>query len=255
MSVWVTVPSKRPPAEVEKWAQAWHAQGYKIALWIDSEDAYPRDLNIADRWMVDAGDGYPGYAVVTNRLIAAVFREDPEARWCVIGGDDVFPDTTKRADEIARECEAYFAEKQQNLNAATFGVMQPTGNRWGESAQSIDQYGPECAAYIDRICGSAFLGREFCLRINGGRGPLWPEFFHMHVDEALFCVTEKLGILWQRRDLTHDHRHWANKPNATHDDCPEFLRKVNTKEHWAESLAILNRLKAEGFKEYLEMAP
>lgn len=253
--VWVCVPSKRPAEHVRKWAAAWRERGYKIALWVDRISGH--DLDCADCW--GGCDDYPGYAVATNKLIQHVVK-DRGARWCVIGGDDVYPDPNHTASEIAQQCEAHFgligALMETTVNYwrvmtgdehSTFGVMQPTGDRWQEGMGGFDN------APIDRICGSAWLGREFCERINGGRGPLWPEFTHMHVDEALQCVAEKLGILWQRRDLTQLHNHWARGDGKTRADMPEFLAEANSAAHWQKSLGILERLKAEGFKQYLEM--
>jgi hypothetical protein len=127
--------------------------------------------------------------------------------------------------------------------------MQPTGDLWGDSPQSRAKHGEHRGAYIDRICGSAWIGREVVEHLYDGQGPLWPEFYHMFVDEHLQCVAEKLGILWQRRDLTQHHEHWAREGGKTREDCPDFLKQVTSPEHWAEAQAIFNRLKAGGFAE------
>jgi len=275
MSVWVCVPSKRPPAEVEKWAQAWTRQGYHIAVWIDvqTRDEHQRYSdwlwNIVSKegaqphnTLVISDQGYPGYAKATNALIRDRL-EVPNARWFVIGGDDVFPDTTKRADEIAQECEQYFVglhagrdlvqhgkyrARDEAERLGTFGVMQPTGDRWGDSEQSRDQYGENRGAYIDRIAGSAWIGREFALRINGGNGPLWPEYFHMFPDEELQCVAEKLGVFWQRPDLTQIHQHWARGDNRTRaEHMPAFLTEANSPEHWDTYKRLFESRKAAGF--------
>jgi len=255
-NVWVCVPSKRPPAEVEKWAQAWRDMGYRLALWRDWETVegelslWPF-ANLCDHISAprlragDDFDGYPGYAVATNALIQRVINERA-AQWCVIGGDDVWPDTTKRADEIAQECEAHFdnilGDPTRPFHVTpTFGVMQPTGQRWGDKN----------GAYVDRVCGSAWLGREFCLSFKDGQGPLWPKFTHMYADECLQNVATRLGVLWQRPDLTHDHRHWGRpregETMGMRDRMPEFLKKWNTDEHWRESKAEFERLKVEDF--------
>ena len=35
-----------------------------------------------------------------------------------------------------------------------------------------------------------------------------PTFYHhLYIDEELQCVAEKLGVFWQRRDLTQYHNH------------------------------------------------
>lgn len=232
MSVWVTVPSKRSVDQVKPWMKAWKDQGYKVALWREDDEF----SNAADLHII--GGEYPGYAQATNTLIRCAI-EDYGAHWCVIGGDDVWPDTTKRADEIAQECEEHFG--------GTLGICQPTADRWGESPQSIDQYGPEHAAYIDRIAGSAWIGREAALRLYGGNGPLWSGYPHMFSDQELCEVAEKLGIYWRRRELCHLHKHWSREPGKTREDCPEFLREVAGQDHWNKYKAIYEERARLGF--------
>jgi hypothetical protein len=67
----------------------------------------------------------------------------------------------------------------------------------------------------------------------------------MHVDEHLQEAAKAQGVLWQRKDIKHVHRHWAreNKP------MPSYLTKANSPQHWQESKALLNRHKATGFLE------
>ncbi len=250
MSVWFCIPSKRPPEQARPVLEAWRDMGYRIAVCRDEGDAgvYPYDL--AHHFQ---GQRYPGYAVATNSLISAVLQEADwsklggDTRWCVIGGDDVWPDPNKRADEIARECEDHFGDLHDvpNHEPSTFGVMQPTGDPWADGQGRI----------IERIAGSAWIGREFALRAYGGNGPLWPEFWHMFGDEHLKCVAEKLGIYWMRRDLTQRHEHWARKAGATKEDMPDFLAKANSAAHWAESKAIFERLRDGGFSEAFDLLP
>ena len=85
--------------------------------------------------------------------------------------------------------------------AAVAGLLLG-GTAFGQAARW-----PDAPAMIDRICGSPWIGREFALRINGGKGPWWPEYRHNWADEELQCVAKSLGVLWQRRDLTHYHDH------------------------------------------------
>lgn len=233
MSVWVTVPSKRPPEEVQRWALAWKAMGYSIALWRDPGESE----GVASHVDMVIVDPYQGYAVATNKLIQYAIGKG--AQWCVIGGDDVWPDTTKRADEIAAECEKHFG--------GTFGIMQPCSDRWGESAGSIAKYGPDRAAYIDRIAGSAWFGREACRRLYGGNGPLWTGYAHMFVDQEACEVGDKLGIYWRRRDIGQKHEHWARPDNRTREDCPHFLREVSGSDHWEKYRAIYEDRARLGF--------
>lgn len=233
MSVWFAIPSKRPPAEAEKVLRLWRERGYKIALFRDVGD----DVIACDRFICRRD--YPGYAVAVNTLVKDILDRDPEAGWIVTGGDDVEPDLAHTAEEIAAQCEAHFH--------GTFGVMQPTGDRWGDDARSRRKYGEDRGAYIDRICGSPWLGRAFCERTYGGNGPFWPGYTHMFPDEELQEVATKLGVLWQRRDLIHTHRHWGRKENATTADIPAFLAAVNTPEHWKTASELFQSRKAAGF--------
>jgi hypothetical protein len=272
VSVWVAVPSARPVAEVNAWRMKWYEMGYAVAI--------QRDLGQAEGIDCDflISRPYAGYADAVNYLVKHVLIRDPACNWCVIGGDDVFPDPTKRADEIARECSAHFEdaawprcwhwtagktlpqaqqdgtahqEKQALWSAdvariySTLGVMQPTGDRWGADELWARQRFPDRPAYIDRVAGSAWIGREFAQRAYGGNGPLWSEYAHMFCDEELQCVAEKLGVFWQRRDLTQHHAHWG-RDGFTH-AAPDFLREANSGGHWAKYGELFARRKAAGF--------
>ena len=231
MSVWYCVPSARQPQETT--FALWAAKGYRIAVWRD-----PGAVDIPEAHLTLNGP-YPGYAVASNRLVQAVLLADKTCDWVVCGGDDIEPDAAHGPEEIAQECSDWRAD--------TFGVMQPTGDRWGDDQLARHMYGENRGAYIDRICGSPWIGREFALRINGGKGPFWPEYRHMFLDEELQEVAQKLGVLWQRRDLIHLHNHWGRKLGATPADCPEHLREVSGREHWEESKALFNARKEAGF--------
>ena len=249
MSVWLCIPSKRPPAEAEKCLKLWRERGYKIALMCDSgTEALAKT---ADRRLHGA---YAGYAATTNALVREVLLfADLEAEWVVLGGDDIEPDANHSAEEIARQCSAHFGTNPGTRWASgnpgdwrTFGVMQPTGDRWGDTPYSRAQFGEDFGAYADRVCGSPWIGREFALRINQGRGPLWPEYFHMYEDEELFHVAQKYGVLWQRRDLIHLHNHWG-RARGRAEDMPEFLKRANSPEEWRKAKELFDRRKAGGF--------
>ncbi len=250
MSVWIAVPSKRPVEVVAEWAAAWRERGYKIALLRDDMGDCIGGVDLILDPCEFNWPGYPGYAVAVNSLAKWVLRdEDPACNWIVTGGDDVFPDTSKTADEIARECEDHFSWAHQQRAAdplrptrlQTFGVIQPTGDRFPSDT--------DC--WADRVCCSPWMGREFCLRINQGRGPLWPEYTHNFVDEELQNVALKYGILWQRRDLVQHHENWSRARRQA-DDMPEFLRNVSgnspeARAHWAKYKALFESRKAAGF--------
>lgn len=246
MSVWLTIPSARPAIEVNATMEKWRARGYKIALW---RDRGAEAIACAD--LILDGETYPGYAKAVNQLVRDVLRIDPDCDWVVAGGDDTDPDPRKSADEIAIECSEYFGELQgRHRNGppgmedcispySTFGVVQPTGDSFA-------------ARQIETICGSPWMGREFCQRINRGTGPLWPEYAHMFVDQELQEVAQRLGILWQRPDLTHYHHHFTREGNDANwalgrARMPNFLRAVNSPQHWAIFDALFKARRAAGF--------
>jgi hypothetical protein len=229
-------------AEVNARMDSWRKMGYKIALW---RDGYSPVLNCDKQFF----GNYPGYAQAVNRLVAHVLSEDAECDWCVLGGDDTDPDSNLRADGIAAQLREYFVELESarawvdrgagcidQIRAPTFGVMQPTGDDWSDHQGRI----------IERIAGSAWVGREWCQRINRGQGPLWPEYSHCFSDEELQCVAIKLGVFLQRPDLTHMHHNWA-RARADVTDMPDFLREANSAEHWRKYSALFQERKAAGF--------
>ena len=245
-NVWLALPSKRPPEEVEPLLRAWRERGYKLAVWRDVGDGdFGTDIAVASMT-------YPGYAVAVNFLCREVLHSDPIAQWIVAAADDILPDPNHSAEEIARECSKYFVETALNDvtketetplfeflgRSATFGVMQPTGDPWRDIQGRI----------IERIAGSPWIGREFARRMYGGVGPYWHEYRHCFVDEELQNVAQKLGVFWQRPDLTHHHQHWARveqgKPQAV---MPAFLAEANSPEHWVKYKGIFEDRRAKGF--------
>lgn len=294
MSVWFCIPSKRPPEQAGPILQMWRECGYRVAVYLDSRTPgvtppWPIVHACADR-VLDRFE-YPGYAAVVNILVKDILEQDPEAQWIVTGGDDVQPDLNHTAEEIAAQCSKHFAELHagpdaapgvslsvQSIRAAlngvalaTFGVMQPTGDRWGDHGRNTHAWEPwpehphrciHCGqgedtpphmhgAYIDRVCGSPWMGREFCLRINQGKGPLWPAYFHMGEDEELQAVAKKHGILWQRPDLIHLHQHWGRtapgQPLPSTDRMPAFLKEANSEKRWQEYKELFRLRKLQGF--------
>jgi hypothetical protein len=258
-SVWVCIPSARPPEVVAEWAKAWRERGYNIALWRESSD-FP--YGVVDYLRNEPV--YPGYANAVNALIHDVMLSTdqhgggmkPQAEWFIIGGDDVFPDLDHSAEEIAKQCGDYFADPDGRHGDwanrifldqhRTFGVMQPTGDDWGSNPNHPNP--AMRGSYISRVCGSAWIGREFATRVNQGKGPLWPEYHHMFVDEELQHVATKLGVLWQRPDLTQMHQHEARKHRSyTSADIPPHLKKWAGPEHWKEAEAIFKGRRAAGF--------
>jgi hypothetical protein len=251
MSVWFVIPSKRPLAEANACLDAWQERGYKVAVLREKDDG------MLDVDMQIPTAGYIGWARSVNLLLANVMAYDPYADWFVTGGDDYFPDPTKTAEEIAAECKEHFCKVNgltamatgKLLGGKTFGVMQPTGDRWGEKNGE---------ATIDRIAGSPWMGREFCRRMYHGAGPMYNGYYHNFADEELQQVAQKLGVFWQRRNLIQEHRHWATaRPRSEGHtgisgdvrNMPEWARKINDPKlsDWDKSKALFAARKAAGF--------
>jgi len=211
VTVWFAVPSKRPPAYAEKVLAKWRDLGYKLALWRDLGDA-PIDCDLA------LFDRYRGYHHAVNKLVHGILTQDPEAAWIVTGGDDIDPVVGVRAETLGAECSRHFG--------GTFGVMQPCGDTW-------------CCP--NSFCGSPWMGREFCRRMYGGRGPFCEAYYHMYGDNEMWQVSQALGILWPRPDLTHYHHHWQREKLPE----PEFL-KLACKAHGTLAKLFQER-KAAGF--------
>lgn len=220
MRVWYCIPSARPSAEANEALRKWHEKGYGIALWRDNDQDTPQcNLLLTGK--------YPGYASASNALAHEVLRRDEECEFVVFGGDDMFPDPDHEPGKIARECAEHFG--------GTFGVMQPTGDRWGEENGK---------AYSDRVAGSAWVGRKFCETVYGGEGPFWSEYFHMWADNELLEVATKLDVFWQRPDLEHYHDHWQRKQDPT---MPAFMAEACSSGHWAKYADLFHRRKYSGF--------
>lgn len=227
MTTWFCIPSARPAVEAQACFDLWKSHGYRTAAWRDS-GAEPINVDL-----LLVGD-YEGYARTVNALVAEVLERDTDAQWFVCAGDDTEPDPNHTADEIAAECSDYFGtcdlpntEPSPAWVYPTFGVMQPTGDGHG----------------IESICGSPWMGREWCERINCGRGPLWPDYTHNFCDNELQEVSKRLGVLWQRPDLTHKHNNWMWTTKVR----PRFLDAAYSQPEWEKAKAIFYRRRAEGF--------
>ncbi len=247
MSVYFAIPSARPPDEALPVLKEWQKQGYRVIVQRDPGAPFLAGIDCVHR-------PYAGYPEAINFLCREIIRNDPKAEWIVIAGDDTLPDPHKSAEEIARECRVHFCPGflvsfEGPEMRSTFGVMQPTGDPWADSQGRI----------IDRIAGSPWIGREFARRMYKGRGPLWEGFFHMFEDEHLMAVAEKLGVFWQRPDITHHHNHWCRpKPGQKMghaNQLPAFHERSNSKEEWIKGKAEFDRLKAGGFAEALDLLP
>lgn len=235
MSVWFVIPSKAPAAEAEACIHAWREQGYYVALARELEDG-----TIPGATFHQVVTRYQGWARSVNLLVAMVLAMDEGAEWIVTGGDDYWPDPNKKADEIADECWTEGRYRGHEDVYATFGVMQPTGDRWGE------RHGE---ATIDRIAGSPWMGREFCRRMYHGGGPMYNGYHHNFADEELQRVAQQLGVFWQRRDLIQEHRHVARTDPYWDRKAPQWRLDINHPQHsdWNRSKRLFAARAAAGF--------
>ncbi len=236
MSVWFVIPSIRPNGGT---IPLWRKMGYKVAVLRQGE---PIDCEVQIQT-----DQYRGWAPSVNLLAQFVIEKDRKAQWIVTGGDDYEPDMSLSPNEIAFQCASHFSNEG---GMCLMGVMQPTGDRWGDTPQSRAMYGEKRGAYIDRIAGSPWFGREWVKRAYGGNGPMYEGYKHMYADEELKEVAEKLGVYWPRRDLIQLHQHWGRQPGdkpGNMADCPDFMRPYNTSEHWYEASKMFSERKAAGF--------
>ncbi len=242
MSVWFAIPSIRPNGGT---IPIWRERGYKVAVLRQGD---PIDCEI----QIPTGE-YLGWAPSVNILARHIIEHDQSAEWIVSGGDDYEPDMEHSPGEIAFECRQHFEmpiPQSDEWDDGTWGVMQPTGDRWGDTPASRTQYGEDRGAYIDRIAGSPWMGREWCKRAYQGNGPMFGGYKHMYADEELKEVAENLGVYWARRDIGQLHKHWGRKPGdefAQMSDCPDFLLPVNTPQHWHESQKLFTERKMAGW--------
>lgn len=240
MSVWFCIPSCRPAAESEACLAKWRGLGYKIALLRQGE---PVECDL----LIPTGE-YLGWARSTNILAKEVLRRDADCWWCVGGGDDYFPDPDFGACQLSNQFIVHFQneESAKRTYGGSFSVVQPTGDRWGDSESSRLEFGQDRGAQIDRICGSPWMGREWCHRAYMGIGPMWPGYHHLYADEELHEVAKKLGVLWQRRDLTQYHNHPC-RTEGYKVYQKGHLAPLYSPEAWATERAHFEDRKRKGF--------
>jgi len=176
--VWVVWPSTCSD-RVDVTARKWQARGYKVAVLIDPGKPIPE----APESVIEGDKVWKGYPHAMNALCACT-----GGLVVVCGGDDIDPDPLLDPLTIAHQ----FLERFPD----TFGVMQPTGDRFG----SIDSCAP-----------SPWIGRKFIEESYGGHGPFWEEYFHYFCDEELREVANLFNAFQARDDLTQFHDHWQRE--------------------------------------------
>jgi hypothetical protein len=222
--VWAVAPSIRPNGgTLPKWKES----GYNVAVLRQGEPFPEATVTLGT-------DHYLGWAKSINTLVKWVMGFDNEAEFFVVSNDDTLPDPNHTPEQIADECNGHFR--------GTFGVCQPTGDRWGDTPSSRAQFGESRGAGIDRFAGSPFMGREWCERAYSGRGPLFDGYLHCFSDEELLEVATALGVYWPRIDLMHLHQHWGRGAEPK----PEWWDRIAGADY-RDSRALFEERKRNGF--------
>lgn len=207
--VWFAIPSANA-IQAALTIPRWRAQGYKVALLFDRyEHRVEADL-VVRQWT-----DWRGWVASVRYLTRVVLADKP---LIVTGGDDMYPDPTRTAAEVA---EMFFSRFPDGM-----GVLQPTGD---------DLEG------TDRICGSPFLGRAWLDRSYQGLGPFFGGYFSYYADEELLHVSRALGCLWQCPDLAHRHDHYTRRGLPV----PRYLKASHAK--FGHDQAMFNYRKMNGW--------
>lgn len=236
MSIWVVMPSCRPVTEAEDCLSRWRKMGYKIAV-LRQGSPVQADLHLP-------AAEYAGWGRAINLLAKDVLRLDPAASWIVGAADDYWPDPEALPERIAQDCQLHFASASDRHGL--FGVMQPTGDRWGDTQSTRNTFGEDRGAEIDRIAGSPWMGREWCERAYQGKGPMPDCYRHLYIDEELQEVATKLGVFWQRRDLIQYHNHPCRK-EGYEVYGKGHLAPLYSPEAWTKERTLFESRKAAGF--------
>lgn len=216
--VWVLMPTVMKghvPAQLSKWT----GRGYRVGLWVDSVP----NSEVHQFSELKIQGPYPGVWASWNILAHTACKLGADV--CVLIGDDMDPDPTKNAQEIANEFFDKFPDG--------FGVMQPCGDLQGK-----DSTGTPAAA---RICGSPWVGRSWVQFAYGGSGPVSALYDAFYADEELKHYAEKMGRLWMRPDLSQFHRHWS----WGHLPKRSYHERNQTK--WLNDKALFERRQKAGF--------
>jgi hypothetical protein len=179
LEIWYVIPSANP-SRAAQCLEAWKNLGYKTACILDE------GMSKVQCDKLTTIKPYPGYFTTVNNAAKSLLATT-QADIIVTGGDDMFPHAALTAQVIGEQFFERFPEG--------FGVMQPVGDK--------------AIPGVENICGSPWMGRDFCERSYGGNGPFWHDYYAYFGDQELKEVAEQWSVLWQRDDLTQIHLHWA----------------------------------------------
>ncbi len=201
------------PARAATATERWHACGYEVNIWVEG-DAFP---DSGADYLYRASI-YPGYWQACNYL--AHHAIDGGADIVVVIGDDIDPDPIRTAAEIGADYLARFP--------AGVGIMNPIGD-------TLDG--------TDRVCGCPWLGRGWVRRSYLGKGPYWPGYGHFFGDTEMQILAQRMGILWQRQDVTQFHHHWSRGEPI------QPYQQATIGKWWKDDLQMFTERRDAGFPE------
>lgn len=218
LRIWYAIPSineERCSVAFEKWK----AMGYNTCVLLDRGKEQPRHAD-----MILYTDKYEGYYKSFNEMAKTIGRD---ADIMVTGGDDIWPDPNKNAQEIGRECLAKFPDG--------LFVMQPVG---------------DIMPGVHRICASPWIGRGWLDRGYQGKHPLWGGYIAFFGDQELKEISEKLKVLWQRSDLCQYHDHWSRVGGP-----PKTEYQKRNDSFWTHDQNLYNSRKMQKFPHMWPLPP
>ena len=163
--------------------EKWHELGYATAAFLD-------DRRKPDHCDYPVSGIYRGWARAVNTLCDLLLSNVENVDWIVTGGADILPDPELFGDEIAELCTEHFD--------GTYGVMQPSGDKFG-------------ALVNKEACVSPWLGRDWITSAYSGRGPLLADYFHFYADTDLMHVATKAKRLWWCDSFVQYHDHYLRR--------------------------------------------
>ena len=212
LNIWYAIPSineERCNKSFDKWKE----MGYKTCALLDRGVQWqPKH---ADMILYTPGV-YEGYYRSFIHMAKTIGRD---ADIIITGGDDIFPEPNKSAQEIGRECLARYPDG--------LFIMQPTG---------------DAMPGVDRICASPWFGKGWLERGYQGKFPVWHEYIAFFGDQELKEVSERLNVLWQRSDLCQYHDHWTRVGGPQKTDY-----QTRNDAHWKHDENIYKKRKMSRF--------